>query len=409
MFKSKENICPVCNSNTWSHKSSCPVLKRILMQADIKKTYSKKELFGSTPPSVIVGEWNYPKLNVGLLMPEESGDTSIFDSPQQWFKNKFTIEDVFNLRLKLYNAKNVFDKNSKDKKLETIQEIAASSMPLDAEVKLKKVPYFNLHISPFTAPYGPAANFENIKITENPKIDRKVDYVIGDVDLKAEEAVKILYEKYDVYSITKLLSVGLLGAKFQRSLVPTRWAITATDSILIKSLLHSIKQFDSVSDYMLFQSNYMGNYFNILLIPEKWMFEVIEIAVPGASWMNSKNPIIVNDYEFYEGRKDYAANVAGGYYAAELAILEYLSSIKKQAGVLVVREIRPEYYAPVGVWKVRECVRDAFNKKPLLLKGVDEFFEIVDKQFIVKSKEWKEKSKVLQFIKNQKRLYSFLK
>ncbi|MEM0473506.1 MAG: hypothetical protein QXF88_02180, partial [Candidatus Aenigmatarchaeota archaeon] len=112
--------------------------------------------------------------------------------------------------------------------------------------------------------------------------------------------------------------------------------------------------------------------------------------------------------EFYEGRKNYAENVAGGYYAAELAVLEYLSEIKRQAGVLIIREIRPEYYAPVGVWKIRECIRDAFTKKPLVLKGVDEFFEIVDKQFIVKSKEWKEKSKILQFMKKQKRVFDFL-
>ncbi|MBU5690099.1 MAG: Nre family DNA repair protein [Candidatus Aenigmatarchaeota archaeon] len=409
MFSDKPNICPACNSNIWSHKSNCPVLKRILLQHKLKQNYIKKELFGSTPPSIIVGEWNYPKVNVGILLPNETGNTTIYDSPKEWYKQKFTIEDVFNLRLKLYNAKNTFDKKINDKKIETIQEIAAASMPTDTEIKLSKNPFFALHLNPFTAPYGPTGDFEQIKIVENTKIDRKVDYIISDVDLKAEQAVKILYDDYDVYNITKLLSAGLLGVKKQRKLVPTRWAITAIDSILIKDMLRSIKQFDSISDHMLFQSNYMGNYFNILLIPEKWMFEVIEIAVPGATWMSSKNPIIVNDYEFYEGRKDYAADVAGGYYAAELAILEYLSSIKKQAGVLVVREIRPEYYAPVGVWKVRECIRDAFSKKPLVIKGIDEFFEIVDKQFIIKSDEWKRKSKILQFIKNQKRIFSFLK
>jgi hypothetical protein len=39
-----------------------------------------------------------------------------------------------------------------------------------------------------------------------------------------------------------------------------------------------------------------------------------------------------------------------------LGVLEYLNKKKIQAGVVILREIRPEYAIPVGVWQVREGV-----------------------------------------------------
>jgi len=388
------------------------VLKRILLQKDFK-TKIKEELFGSSPPSVIVGEWNYPKINVGLLLPQEHGDTTIYDAPKQWFKNNYSIEDVFKLRLNLFNAKKSFYTNNAlnpDKQLQTIQESAASSASIDAEVVFEKRPYFAMHFDPSAAPFGPSGDVKKIKIAGNVKIDRKVDKAISDVDFKAEAAIKTLYKNgYDVYNLAKILSVGLIGVKIQRKLVPTRWAITAVDSIIIKDLLKQVKVYQPVDQYMLFEASYMGNYFEVILLPHKWMFEVIEIAVPGAEWMLGKRePIIAEDYEFYEGRKDYASNVAGGYYAAEIAVLEFLSSIKKQAGVIVVREIRPEYYAPVGVWKIRECLRDAFKNKPLTFNRLEDVIKRIDERFVIKSSFWKAKSEIIKFLEKQKTLKSFL-
>jgi hypothetical protein len=411
MIPVKTNLCPACQSQLWRHRSNCPVLKRILLQKDFK-TNIKQEIVGSSPPAVLVGEWNYPKVNVGLLLPPEQGDTTIYDAPRQWFNSKYSIEDVFKLRLNMFNAKRPFnatDALKPDRKLQVIQETAASSVSLDTEVVFEKKPFFALNFDPFSAPFGPSGLVKRIDITENPKIDRKIDYAISDIDLRAEGSIIKLYkEGYDVYSLSKILSVGLLGVKIQRKLVPTRWAITATDSIIIKNLLKEVKDYDSIDQWMMFEANYMGNYFEIVLIPKTWMFEVIEIAVPGAEWMLGKqHPIITNDYEFYEGRKNYAKNVAGGYYAAEIAVLEYLSKIKKQAAAIVVREIRPEYYAPVGVWKIRECLRDAFSKKPIIISSLKEAIERIDKNFVIKSNVWKEKSVLIKFLEKQKTLKFF--
>ena len=45
------------------------------------------------------------------------------------------------------------------------------------------------------------------------------------------------------------------------------------------------------------------------------------------------------DVEFFSQRKDYASNVTGAYYAARLAVAEFLVEKKRQAAAIVFREI----------------------------------------------------------------------
>ncbi|MCL4406837.1 hypothetical protein M1139_01955 [Candidatus Parvarchaeota archaeon] len=54
-------------------------------------------------------------------------------------------------------------------------------------------------------------------------------------------------------------------------------------------------------------------------------------------------------------------NTAGAYYAIRLAVLEKLREMKSQFSVLCIREITPEYFAPLGVWVVREGARKVLN------------------------------------------------
>jgi hypothetical protein len=84
---------------------------------------------------------------------------------------------------------------------------------------------------------------------------------------------------------------------------------------------------------------------------------------PGSSWNPGKEIKASTDYEDYHGRKEYAYNTAGGYYASRLPIIEYLNSIKRQASVLVMRLETPSYWAALGVWVVRESVRKALKNK----------------------------------------------
>jgi hypothetical protein len=87
---------------------------------------------------------------------------------------------------------------------------------------------------------------------------------------------------------------------------------------------------------------------------------MIEAWYEGDAWQ------VGHDMEGYGGRTAYVEQVAGAYYAARLSVLEHLQRIRRQASVFVYREITDEYWAPLGVWVIREAVRTAMQGKPLV-------------------------------------------
>jgi len=70
------------------------------------------------------------------------------------------------------------------------------------------------------------------------------------------------------------------------------------------------------------------------------------------------------DREGYEGRTEYVEETSGAYYAARLGVLEELADRDRQAKVFVVRHATDAYWAPVGVWQIRESVRNAVDAEP---------------------------------------------
>ena len=126
----------------------------------------------------------------------------------------------------------------------SLHEVSMAKEAVDIEVNLEKKPTLNPSFHGEASPHGPSVKLKRIEITENPKIPHKVDYVVSDNDLKAAEGVSILSDKgLDEHYLTKLLSVGNLGVKPERKLVPTRWAITAVDDILAKEIINEIQDY----------------------------------------------------------------------------------------------------------------------------------------------------------------------
>jgi len=255
---------------------------------------------------------------------------------------------------------------------------------------------------------GFSAPLKKAKVTSNVKIDRKVDKIIND-EIKASEGIEYLYKNnFNEYTLSKILSVGVLGLEKNKRLVPTRWSITATDDMLGKNILNQIKDYKWIENYELFFGEFMGNCYLVMLIPNVFSYELFELYLPGSSWNPSGEIKASTDYENYYGRKNYASNTAGGYYATRLPVLEYLRKIKRQASVLVVRIETPSYWAALGVWVVRESVRKAFDNRKLSFNSLSEILESSKKIGMIKfgfdpSKIFK-KSRLLEGIKTQKNL-----
>ena len=287
-----------------------------------------------------------------------------------------------------------------------------ASKPVDVEINLKDKPRFKFKTDAYAAPTGPNAILKKAIITENPKIDYRVDKVVSDIDLKANDALIYLYKHdFDENFLTKILSIGNLGIKYDRKLVPTRWSITATDDALAKHLLNGIRQYNEIN-YTSYFGSYLGNYFLILFFPEVWSYELFETYAPKAEWNISNEYQFMTDFEPYEGRKTYAENCGGGYYAARLPILEKLSTLKRQGSVLILRFITGEYAVPLGVWVVREAVRKALKNKPLEFGNKELMLKyaksLIKKKFNYDINKLFNESKLLKNIKEQSKLTKFI-
>ena len=321
-----------------------------------------------SPPSIFIGsKLKYPLVNVGILSPLEREDNAwVYDDAKYWANNNFQIGEVLRLRDNLLNSRfqsNVHDLRTSKNFIQMAQEIAIASKPVDLEIELKNKLNVGRSSDKVLTPHGMNARLKSAKITGNVPVHQKVDKVIND-DIKAVEGMETLYKSgFDEYTLSKILSVGVLGMKKNKKLVPTRWSITATDDALGKLLIKKIKDYPLIENYELFFGEFLGNQYLIMLFPHIWSYELFELYFPKSSWNPSAEIKASTDYEDYRGRKEYASATAGGYYASRFPIIEYLNSIKRQASALVIRLETPSYWAGLGVWVVRESVRKALSHK----------------------------------------------
>ncbi len=393
-------------------RTYCPIYAKASSMFRVKEKIGKDN-FQSSSNTPFVGRYGYPNINVGTLSPPEKVDDDwLYDAPNHWAEHDFQIQQIIGYRGALINSRFKINVKKSSKFLEINQELAMASKPAEVEINLKDKPRFRVKLDALNLPMGPNAELEKLRLGENPKISSKVDKVVSDYDLKAGEGLKILYKKgFDENALSKLLSVGNLGVKKDRKLVPTRFSITATDSNLGNDVVKEVKQF-SESDYLAFFGSYIGNYYLILCFPEPWSYELFETYMPNAEFNVSDKIEFMTDYEPYRGRKKYAENCAGGFYATRLGVVEKLAKLRRQASVLAIRIITGEYWAPLGVFVVREATRKALGNKPiefgskeLMLTYTKKFIKRkfgLDINFILK------KSKLLSNLKHQRKISDFI-
>jgi hypothetical protein len=91
-----------------------------------------------------------------------------------------------------------------------------------------------------------------------------------------------------------------------------------------------------------------------------------------------------------------------------LAVCEQLVKEKRQASVVVLREAHPGYIMPVGVWQVRENVKNAMRQRPLKFSTLKEALERIASQFRIPLPAWIRESELIRNALFQKRITDFL-
>lgn len=328
-------------------------LQKLTEQIQMKSVKVGKDLEGSTPPSVFIGRWSYPKVYAGPMMVGESGDTSIMDSPESWIGENKTQEDIINYRMNLVRGKQLIKITDLENPfVEKLQDISLASKSIDSEATFGKRPRGAL-LTEDSMPHGPSAVIERFDI-DAVRWDKQLEKTFYDTDLNAREAVLNLHNKDVPFTaMQKAFSVGAIGTKNKRKLVPTRWSITACDSTLADLFLKDVRKFDIIDTYRVYEFGSLNNYYIIILTPTEWQYEWYEAFIQ----LIGKEELIFSDYETTTDKKEYST-VGGCYYTSKMAVLDALVKEKKQAGLIVLREAY-EGYVPLGVFNVRENMKEA--------------------------------------------------
>ena len=353
--------------------------------------FTSDSLDGASPPSVFVGSYGYPKVSVGPMVPPMHGDTTLLDSPELWVGK--SLEEIVNFRLSLIRGiKNIPINEPNGRYIENLHEVAMSSRPIDSELQFYKNPKPVASIDGESAPFGPVGEVESAKFSSTSS-DKSIQRAYYDHDLKAQDAVVSLYNRgIEISKIQKCFSVGMFGKK--RKLVPTKWSITATDSIIAESLVSEILEFDLIDSCRVFSHDHLGNLFSVVLFPHRWLFENQE------AWHTGNGIGFGSDIEDAKGI-NHPPVTAGAFFAAKLGVAEYLLEKKCQASALVLREIRPEYAVPVGVWQIREAIRSAMKNEPYIAENFDDGVTFAAKRMSVSKSEWLSKGDMLSMLKQK--------
>ncbi len=340
------------------------------------------------------------------MLPPLHGDTTILDKPEMWLGK--SIEEIVNYRLSLVRGvSNIDIYSTSGKYVESLQELAMTSKSVESEATFEKTPISDMGMALDTdsAPFGPIAPLKTFKASSSLSVDQRLEDVFYDKDLRASEGIVNLYQGgVEVSRIHRVLSIGMLGLQKRRRLVPTRWSISATDDVISASLIKEIETFPTIDFFEVYKYTHLSNYYSVILIPDDiWSFEMQE-----AWYDNNGNLGVGIDFENANGL-DHYPSIAGAYFAARLGVAEHLFKIRHKAGAVILREIRPEYVMPLGVWQIREGIRKALDGEA---KQFDDFHNALSFACVnlsISKNEWIRNSKIYKNTKEPMRITDFFK
>ncbi len=386
-----------------------PALLRQYYRMKMQPMTDRLEIYGSSPTEIFIGRHNYPNVYIGPMVPPEFGDTSLMGMPEGWVH--FSMETIVDFRSRLVRGMHISKVTDveKGKVQQQIRDLALAERPADSEVHFMSKPFVKMTLMDEVQPFGPSALMKGMEVY-NTSANRKIERLYLDTDAKATTAVKELYQKgIPVSKIQKSLSAGLFGIGRNRRFVPTRWSITAVDDTLGKDNLNEVRSFSPIDAVYAYYHVSLDNRWMILFMPGNWEYESAEAWWPKTIWnVDGKSISIYSSYEGYDGRKGYA-EIGGCYYAARLAVSEKLRELKRQAVVLILREVHEGYLMPVGVWNVREHVREALTSKPDILHSVDDIFGYIKNKMDIPVSDWVRNCRILKDMLMQRKLYSYIK
>lgn len=394
----KVTKCETCGNKHPYYDGDCPLTEVFTQRQDLE---IGEDFFGESP-AVFVGRSGYPEVNVGPTAAPEQETAAKAANPREWFGLPY--DKVIGLRAALIRSKQKHSVHQQDEYTQENQLLSMAKKPTDVELSFAKQPKTGLEFDNIVHPSGVTGSLDSLEIAENVRIRRPVEYIVSDELTARKQAWKLYQKNVSPYKIQTILSSGVLGQESRKKLVPTRWSVTGVDDMLADQLINQVKDAPAVNDWEIYESEYLYNTFLVLVMPGNWEFENFEAWAPKTEWASTlREADIKQEYEPYDGRWEYADSQAGAYYAAKFAVAEHLHERGRQARVVVFREVSEKYVFPVGVWQVRENVRNALQRDPRTFDTRQQALTFLEEKLDIPFDRYKEESQMLQ----QKRLQDF--
>jgi hypothetical protein len=76
---------------------------------------------------------------------------------------------------------------------------------------------------------------------------------------------------------------------------------------------------------------------------------------------------------------------------------------------VVFREVRSGYIVPLGVWQIRENVRQAFRERPAEFSDLQEALAFIKPSLRIPIEEWTHQSRIIDRVIHQRTLLTYFK
>ena len=175
-----------------------------------------------------------------------------------------------------------------------------------------------------------------------------------------------------------------------RHLVPTRWSITACDTMIGDRLLTEVKKCPVLDTWRVHEYSSLNNNYAVILMPTGWQYEWSEAFLH----VLGNEELVFSDHEGKKKKTGYSP-LGGCYYSCKMAVLEALAQQQKQAGAIILREAL-HGYVPLGVFNVRENVRSAMRQPGQEFEDIRSALSHISEKFTLPMQRFIEEGNLLK-------------
>ena len=332
-----------------------------IIQTRLDDSFRGRTVTAFSPPGTMVEPLKYPIVRASVLAATQGSEfISIYDHPESW--RGLDSDAVLKMRAQLIRFGSQVDARSMEPSslVKTLQTVALSVNPLGIRFEVNDMPQRSLSLLGGLLPTGPAVDARNATILNEPEISRVAEK-ITEQDIPAAESVwKLLDYEYTLDQVARLMSVGLLGMKDNRRLIPTKSAYKASIDAFVSRALMELIDRPLTSKFTLSTVELHGDVFTVFTQP----------GMPRVDYLRIQRSEHGIERGFsFEGVKNVSIDPKTSIFADHARFAAYRNFIEKRRGsqVTVFHMSRSQRSEILGPWRVRAGVNEALEADTLEL------------------------------------------